>query len=309
MSGLTDGITDITIVIENVSPVLANIFIFVKLVNFVFYKNNVRISPNVKPNRPIAQAMNKIPWISQDERPAGSHRATLGNDAGGVEDEDIRVLCREKQEHDNQIHEWVVPVGPWTSGTCVALWNPVSLVIRVVMCHSLIYQLINIHVITAALYLTWISYSSMPIFIAEEQVLLPANETYQPRLMYYILDTDKYYNALIIHCFFGVFFTVQVALAIDSMFIMCIQHACALFKIIRWVALDNQAIEHLLSLLVKIVSSWNAFSSQYRVLLFTSYDMESIGKSDHAILKPNIENDEAYHAIVKCIKIYNHATE
>lgn len=82
----------------------------------------------------------------------------------------------------------------------------------------------------------WISYCTMPLFVTGIYLLLSTNETYTPRFLYrleHVLDMDKHYNMLMVHSFVSVFFIVTVAIAIDSMFLVCIQHICALFEIIR----------------------------------------------------------------------------
>lgn len=49
--GLIAGITDLSIVMENMSAFLVNTFVYMKLVNFVVNKRKVRILLYVKPNK------------------------------------------------------------------------------------------------------------------------------------------------------------------------------------------------------------------------------------------------------------------
>ncbi|XP_050445548.1 odorant receptor 13a-like [Cataglyphis hispanica] len=124
-----------------------------------------------------------------------------------------------------------------------------------------------------ALYSAWIFYTTMPIVVSEIYSLLPTNETYTARYLFrleHLLDVDKYFNLLILHGIISVFYLVSVVIAIDGMFVLCIQHACALFEGIR-------------------------------------YKVQHIRGSDFVMLKPNIMDDEAYHVIVDCIKSYKHA--
>ncbi|XP_032686495.1 uncharacterized protein LOC116851306 [Odontomachus brunneus] len=124
-------------------------------------------------------------------------------------------------------------------------------------------------------YAAWFCYCMMPFVFTGLYLLLPTNETYPQKFLFrleHVLDIDKYYNLLMIHAFVSLFFAISLPIAIDSMFIVCIQHVCALFEIIR-------------------------------------YNMKNIGKSDYVILKPNIADDHAYHIIKHCIKVYNHSAD
>ncbi|XP_072757407.1 odorant receptor 9a-like [Anoplolepis gracilipes] len=120
------------------------------------------------------------------------------------------------------------------------------------------------------LYSAWIFYSTMPIVISGIHSFLPTNETYTTKLIYrleHVLDVDKYFNLLMLHAFISVFYVVSVPVAVDGMFVLCIQHACALFESIK-------------------------------------YKIQHIRGSDFVMLKPNIADDEAYHLIVDCVKSY-----
>lgn len=50
----------------------------------------------------------------------------------------------------------------------------------------------------------------------------------------YFYDLDKYYYPLVIHSYFGTTAYMTVAVAIDSMFMVYVQHACAIFAIIGY---------------------------------------------------------------------------
>ncbi|XP_029663213.1 putative odorant receptor 85d [Formica exsecta] len=113
----------------------------------------------------------------------------------------------------------------------------------------------------------------MPIVVSEIYSLLPTNETYTARYLFrleHVLDVDKYFNLLMLHGIISVFYIVSVPIAVDSMFVLCIQHACALFEGIK-------------------------------------YKIQHIRGSDFVTLKPNIMDDEAFHVIIDCIKLYKRA--
>lgn len=90
--------------------------------------------------------------------------------------------------------------------------------------------------VAVALYSMWIAYSTMPLQLTGLYMLLPMNETYSARFLYrleHVVDVDKYYSLLMLHGFVSIFFIVAVPIAIDSIFLVCIHHVCALFEIIR----------------------------------------------------------------------------
>ncbi|XP_029166097.1 odorant receptor 9a-like isoform X1 [Nylanderia fulva] len=123
----------------------------------------------------------------------------------------------------------------------------------------------------ATIYTLGFFYSTMPIVISKLYLLLPTNETYTGKFLFrieHVLDVDKYFNLLMLHGIISVFFIVSIWIAADGMFILCTQHVCALFECIR-------------------------------------YNMERIQSPDFATM--NIEDDEAYHIIIGCIKSYKRA--
>ncbi|XP_011643738.1 uncharacterized protein LOC105431326 [Pogonomyrmex barbatus] len=87
------------------------------------------------------------------------------------------------------------------------------------------------------LYMTWIFYCTTPVVITGIYTLLPTNETYSARFLFrleHVLDVDKYFNLLMLVAFISVFYIISVPIAIDSMFILCTYHVCALFECIRY---------------------------------------------------------------------------
>ncbi|XP_025262493.1 odorant receptor 63a isoform X2 [Camponotus floridanus] len=122
------------------------------------------------------------------------------------------------------------------------------------------------------IYAMWISYSTMPFVIKGIHLLLPSNETYPVKFLYrleHVLDVDKYFNLLMLHGIISIFYIVSIPIAVDTMFILYVQHTCALFKNIC--------------------------------------NMKNIRSSDFEMLKPDIANDETYHIIIKYVKSYKYA--
>ncbi|KAH0946174.1 hypothetical protein HN011_007049 [Eciton burchellii] len=121
-----------------------------------------------------------------------------------------------------------------------------------------------------ALYSWWIFSCSVPSAIAAIHIHLSANETYEGKFFYHIehvIDLGNYYKLLLLHMVISVFYTVSIVIAVDSLFVCCIQHICALFEIIR-------------------------------------ISMEHIRAMDCVVFRPNVADDEAYGVIVGCIKTY-----
>ncbi|KYN26702.1 Odorant receptor Or2 [Trachymyrmex cornetzi] len=101
------------------------------------------------------------------------------------------------------------------------------------VCTFIITKLINSII---GLYAMWLFYTTPPIIVSGIYTLLPTNETYSARFLYrleHVLDMDKYYNLLMLHGFISVFYIVSVPIAVDSLFTLCIQHVCALFRCIK----------------------------------------------------------------------------
>ncbi|XP_057338905.1 odorant receptor 13a-like [Microplitis mediator] len=120
----------------------------------------------------------------------------------------------------------------------------------------------------------------VPIFCKLMPVgILPANSSIvleKPVLFHveYFYDLEKYYYPLLIHSYFGTMAYLTVAVAIDSMFMVYVQHACAIFAII------GNRLEHLAD-----DSSINFYYS------------------------PHISNDEPYKRMIECIVQHSKALE
>lgn len=50
----------------------------------------------------------------------------------------------------------------------------------------------------------------------------------------YLVDIEKYYVPIVINSYFGTMTYITVVVAIDSMFMVYVQHACAIFQIIGY---------------------------------------------------------------------------
>lgn len=86
-----------------------------------------------------------------------------------------------------------------------------------------------------AIYIMGSFYCIMPFIISGIYTFLP-NVTYSARFLYrleHVFDIEKYFNLLMLHAYISVISMLTISIAIDSMFVMCIQHVCALFEIIR----------------------------------------------------------------------------
>lgn len=89
----------------------------------------------------------------------------------------------------------------------------------------------------------WISYSTMPFVVKGIHLLLPSNETYPVRFIFrleHVVNMDKYFNLLMLHGIISAFYIVSISIAVDTMFILYVQHACALFKNIWYVQSVNK---------------------------------------------------------------------
>ncbi|XP_026824153.1 odorant receptor 13a-like [Ooceraea biroi] len=130
-----------------------------------------------------------------------------------------------------------------------------------------------------AMYAVWICYSMMPYVMSGLYMFVPTNETYEtqyPFRVEHVIDMEKYFNLLMLFGIISVFYIVSIVVAVDCIFVLCIQHTCTLFEGIRF------NMERIRSLdCVQAEAQW--------------------------MLKPNVADDEAYHIIIGCIKSYKNA--
>ncbi|EZA47890.1 hypothetical protein X777_15213 [Ooceraea biroi] len=132
---------------------------------------------------------------------------------------------------------------------------------------------------TLAMYSAWIFYSTMPIVVSVIYKVLPANETYEAGFLFrleHVIDVEKYFTLLMLYAFISVFYILSIVIAVDCIFVLCIQHTCALFEGIRFNMERIRSLE-----CAQAEAQW--------------------------MLKPNIADDEAYHIIIGCIKSYKNA--
>lgn len=65
----------------------------------------------------------------------------------------------------------------------------------------------------------------------------PANGTIEKQLMFrvdYLLDVEKYYYPLLIHSYFGTLAYITLVIAIDTMLMIYVHHACGSFALLGW---------------------------------------------------------------------------
>ncbi|XP_011349017.2 odorant receptor 13a isoform X1 [Ooceraea biroi] len=207
---LIAGITDLSIIIENLSSTLINIMVIGKMVNNLY--NNYKMKDLLDR---IEETWKMIPT--------------------GPENEILRNFAEESRSFT--IHYAMV------------------------------------------LYAVWISFSMMPIVISRLYTFLPTNETFETKYLYrveHVIDVEKYFTLLMLLAIIGIFYIVSIAIAVDSVFVLCMQHNTALFEEVRF------NMERIRSLdCVQVEAQW--------------------------MLKPNVANDEAYHIIIGCIKSYKDA--
>ncbi|KAH0946145.1 hypothetical protein HN011_000946 [Eciton burchellii] len=202
--GLISGKEDLSIVMENTSPLLIDTFVLLKIINHLYNKSKMKdLLDRIKETWEIIQT--------------------------GPENEILRNYTEEGR------------------------------------IFSIQYAL--------ALYSVCVFYCTMPVIFSGIYNILPINGTYEARFLYrieHVIDIEKYYNLLMLHTFISVFYIVSITIAVDCLFVFCVQHVCALFENIR-------------------------------------INMERIRVLDCVMLKPNIADDEAYNIIIGCIKLYKYA--
>lgn len=75
---------------------------------------------------------------------------------------------------------------------------------------------------------------AVPIFM---DLFIPANETRTRLLMFrvdFLLDVEKYYYPLLIHSYFGTMAYITLVVAIDTILMIYVLHACGSFAILGW---------------------------------------------------------------------------
>ncbi|EFN79687.1 hypothetical protein EAI_13795 [Harpegnathos saltator] len=181
--GLVSGMTDLSIIMENASPLLVNSLIFVKLINYFFNKYKVR-SISV----PLRNAK-----AGRAGRAFRNHKSN----------EFFKVQMKELLDHVEETWQ-MIQVGPRNE------------ILRSYAEQTKVYTIRY----TLALYAMWVLYSTMPLIVSWTYKLLPINATYTARFLYrleHVCDVDKYFNLLMLHGFISVFYIVSVPIAVDTM--------------------------------------------------------------------------------------------
>ena len=82
---------------------------------------------------------------------------------------------------------------------------------------------------------TFITMSCAPLIL---DILIPLNESRPHEMVYpgeYFVDHDKYYNWIFLQSSLSVICNLTLIVGCESMYVVSIQHACALFAIIRYI--------------------------------------------------------------------------
>nr|AZQ24899.1 odorant receptor [Aphidius gifuensis] len=103
-----------------------------------------------------------------------------------------------------------------------------------------------------ALYGTLVPMGLVPLVPVVLDVVAPINGSYPRHLMFqqieFLFDYEKYFFPLLIHGYFGTMAYLTIIIAIDTIFMVYIQHACAKFEILGLfldrVANDDDAIKN-----------------------------------------------------------------
>lgn len=77
----------------------------------------------------------------------------------------------------------------------------------------------------------------VPLLPVILDVVAPINGTHPKHLMFqqieFLFDYEKYFFPLLIHGYLGTMAYLTIIIAIDTIFMVYIQHACAKFEILR----------------------------------------------------------------------------
>ncbi|THK33087.1 uncharacterized protein LOC107040295 [Diachasma alloeum] len=87
-----------------------------------------------------------------------------------------------------------------------------------------------------ALYGTMTPFLLIPLVPIIHNFIATQNDSISKQLMFeqvdYLLDTEKYYYPLFIHGYCGTLAFLTVVVAIDTMFMVYVEHACAIFAVV-----------------------------------------------------------------------------
>lgn len=115
----------------------------------------------------------------------------------------------------------------------------------------------------------------------------------------YLYDMDKYYIPLVVHSYFGTMTYITVVIAVDTMFMVYVQHACAIFVIVGYQNyLDNFLF----------------FCKLGKFLICLDFNrnrLEHLVDNDiiNIDINPRISSDKPYQNMVKCIIEHSKALE
>lgn len=95
------------------------------------------------------------------------------------------------------------------------------------------------HIVTVFMYVVCLIYCSFPVTIPIViEFFIPSNETAEKVYLFdaeYGVNSDDYYVLIFIHMSVLTYVTCIVMISNDSMYFVYVEHACALFEIVRFV--------------------------------------------------------------------------
>ncbi|KYN03441.1 hypothetical protein ALC62_05717 [Cyphomyrmex costatus] len=98
-----------------------------------------------------------------------------------------------------------------------------------------------------SIYTVWIAtfltgFTLLPLINPLLDIILPLNVTRPKKFIHpaeMLVDHEKYYHILLIIMYYGYFINMVIVLAIDTIHFVLIQHACALFDVLKYELLYN----------------------------------------------------------------------
>nr|XP_012231786.1 PREDICTED: uncharacterized protein LOC105677626 [Linepithema humile] len=160
-------------------------------------------------------------------------------------------------------------------------------------CACVLDQHVPVSFISAYCYTILVLYVLIPLIPRILDIVIPLNESRPLRHIYeaeYKVDKDKYYYPILLHAFISSVTTIGIILTIDSIYIVCVLHACSLFT----------AISHRLENIIcktdaEIYNNEETHTGMHYHLLIEKHDSGS-------------SNDD-YHELMACLKKHQLALE
>lgn len=89
--------------------------------------------------------------------------------------------------------------------------------------------------LTVYSYTILITFLSIPLIPIVLNVMIPLNESRPLIYVYeaeYGIDKDKYYYPILLHNYAACTVNIMIVTSVDTMYIVCVLHACSLFEIV-----------------------------------------------------------------------------